>query len=162
MTSNTIAPSAFVFHSSSPRLAGTYLSINSVLPLSGLQQWGLLHLPCLHQGAVVSQQTLSRLVCPIGHHDIASEMQQKTPFLAAVILQSCSCWGWLHRKHHFQQFFCCLNNCCYADVALMSLLVKLLWPSVDMPQCINSPYHCSCVFSSFSYIFFFFFRSSGI
>jgi hypothetical protein len=63
MASNAVGPSAYMFHSSGPRLAGTFLTTNSMMLRNDLQLWELLCLLHLHPGRLSHSSLRFGLVC---------------------------------------------------------------------------------------------------
>jgi hypothetical protein len=63
--SHAVAPSVFLLHGSGPRWLAPITQLDSSLLRNGLQQWGLLRLPRLHQGrpsATISDGSVSQLL----------------------------------------------------------------------------------------------------
>jgi hypothetical protein len=79
---------------------------------SSLDTWTVVRLTAANFKPLMFQSVTFVTVC------LCTDSTANT-FLAAATLQSYNRRGWLHWKHGFLQFFyCCVNKCCYADVAL--------------------------------------------
>jgi hypothetical protein len=126
IASSTVAPSAFVFHGSSPCLAAACHTTNCGLLRNNLQQWGLPCLPCLRQRQLSHNSLRLGLVClPVHSLETGSlvllSLQYSLRMDPTENIFSCSCdiaqshshQGRPHRKCRFRQLFCCcVHNCC--------------------------------------------------
>jgi hypothetical protein len=110
--SKAVAPSASVIKS---LMAGDRFTTNSALLRNSLQQWGLFHLPRLHQGRLSRNSLRLGLVCLLAD-SLWTEAQTHFSTLTGLCLDPPAS-ARNHREHRFPHFLCCfVHNYRYADM----------------------------------------------